>query len=104
MLKDLEKFNEFCKTRNQFSVTTFGSREERSCVYPLRHLAKEVQELLANPDDEMEWADCWLLFMDAAFRKGYSVDDLVNFGLQKLEINRNRTWEKQSNGVYFHKK
>jgi hypothetical protein len=104
MLTDLEKFNRFIKERDEFSFSTFGKPEVRGPIYPLRHLQVEVQELMDNPDDPMEWADCFLLLLDAARRKGYSVDDLVDFGLQKLEINRNRTWEKQSNGVYFHKK
>lgn len=99
---DVDKFNDFVKQRDEFSFSTFGSPETRGPIYPLRHLAKEVQELLANPDDEMEWADCFLLLLDAARRKGYSVDDLMNFALKKLEINRERKWNKQPDGTYRH--
>jgi hypothetical protein len=102
MLKDLVKFNDFCKDRREFSYKTFGNPSERDCVHPLVHLKEEVQELIDNPNDEMEWADCWLLLLDAAERKGYSVDDLVGFGLRKLEINKKRTWSKSSNGVFKH--
>jgi hypothetical protein len=102
MLKDLNKFNKFCEDRKQFSHSTFGTPESRGCAAPLLHLKEEVQELIDNPDDEMEWADCWLLFLDAASRKGYSVDDLVDFGNKKLEINKLRSWKKREDGVFKH--
>ena len=102
MLKDKDKFNKFCKERNAFSFKTFGSPEVRSCVEPLIHLKEEVNELIENPNDEMEWADCFLLLLDAAWRKGYSVDNLVEFASKKLEINKKRTWKKRSDGVYKH--
>lgn len=101
-LKNLRKFNRFVKERDEFSFKTFGSPEERSCIYPLKHLKKEVNELLENPDDPMEWADCFLLLLDAARRKGYSVDDLVKFGMKKLKINKKRKWKKQKDGTFKH--
>lgn len=103
-LKDVDGFNAFLQERDEFSFNTFGSVEVRTCIYPLRHLKKEVQELLDNPDDKMEWADCMLLLLDAARRKGYSIDDLLSFCKEKLAINRKRTWEKQEDGVFQHVK
>ena len=50
----------------------------------------------------MEWADCLLLLLDAAWRKGHSVQDLFDFADEKLQINKKRKWEKQSNGVFYH--
>jgi hypothetical protein len=102
MLTDLTKFNEFIEARNKFSSDTFGTPEERNCLGPLHHLQEEVKELIDNPEDEMEWADCFLLLLDAAWRKGYSVDDLTRFGIEKLKINQTRTWKKSENNVYKH--
>lgn len=104
MITHKKKFNAFCKKRNAFSQKTFGSPEERTCVEPLKHLLEEVQELIDNPDDEMEWADCFLLLLDAAWRKGYSVDDLRKFASRKLKINKKRTWTKRKDGVFKHVK
>ena len=100
--EDLNKFNKFCKDRREFSYKTFGTPAERDCIGPLIHLKEEVQELIDNPNDEMEWADCWLLLLDAAERKGYSVTDLIGFGRKKLEINKKRTWDRRSDGVFKH--
>jgi len=102
MLTDLNKFNEFIKERDEFSFKTFGTPNERGCECPLLHLQDEIKELLENPNDPMEWADCFLLLIDAARRKGYSIDDLLDFSIKKLEINKNRTWKKQPNGVFKH--
>lgn len=104
MLKDLDNFNKFCEDRKNFSYSTFGDSNTRGCESPLLHLREEISELIENPNDEMEWADCWLLLLDAACRKGYTVDDLVEFGKRKLEINKKREWVKQPSGVYKHKK
>lgn len=102
MLKDLDNFNKFIKDRNKFSSETFGTPEERDCLGPLHHLQEEVRELIDNTNDKMEWADCFLLLLDAAWRKGYTIDDLVEFAKLKLEINKTRSWKKDKNGVYKH--
>ena len=102
MLTNLDKFNNFIKDRQRFSNDTFGSPEVRDCIAPLTHLQDEIVELKENPNDEMEWADCMLLLLDAAWRKGHTVDDLLEFSIKKLEINKKRTWEKKPNGVYKH--
>jgi hypothetical protein len=102
MFQNLEKLNTFLKERREFSYKTFGSKEERGCEGPLTHLKKEIQELLDNPNDPMEWADCFLLLTDAADRKGHSFEDLVDFARKKLEINKARNWQPQTDGTYRH--
>ena len=57
-----------------------------------------------NPNDELEWADCFLLLLDAARRKGHSLDDLIKFANTKLEINKKRSWVKDNNGIFKHVK
>ena len=101
---DPDKIDQFITDRNHFSSNAFGTPAERDCIGPLRHLQEEVVELIENPDDHMEWADCFLLLLDAAWRKGHSVEDLFDFARQKLEINKKRTWAKKANGVYNHVK
>lgn len=99
---DTKKFEQFIKERNKFSGETFGSPEERDCMGPLYHLREEIDELIDNPNDTSEWADCLLLLLDAAWRKGHTFDELVGFAMAKLEVNKKRTWEKSVNGIYKH--
>lgn len=102
MLKNLNKFNQFIKDRNDFATKTFGSPDERGCVFPLKKLQDELEELIENPDDESEWADCLLCFLDAAWRKGHTFENLVDFSINKLKINKGRKWKKDKNGQFQH--
>jgi hypothetical protein len=58
----------------------------------LRHLEKEARETQAAPDDIEEYADCFLLILDAARRAGISPQQLVEAAQRKMVINRQRTW------------
>ena len=102
ILKDLKKFNEFSKDRQEFSHGAFGSPVAHPYTKVLLKLKKEVTELCENPDDEMEWSDVFLLILDAAERKGYLVDDLVGFASAKLAINKARGWIKEEDGTWRH--
>lgn len=77
-----------------WSDATFGSPEIRGPIGPLKHLQKEVAEVLANPTDLVEYADCLLLLMDAARRAGFSVDQLTNAAFKKHAENVNRIWDR----------
>jgi len=85
----------------QWSDATFGS--SRPATRPLHHLAKEILELLEAPDDQMEYADCLILLLDAFRMGGGSADDLIETCFQKLEINKKRKWgDPDENGVVEH--
>lgn len=102
MQVNLPALIEFLEERRKFSHKTFGTPEVRDCMGPLTHLKKEVKELHENPNDPMEWADCFLLLVDAADRKGMTFDNLVAVSRNKLEINKARNWVKQDDGTYRH--
>lgn len=101
-LDDLEKYNEFWQRYFEFSSKTFGTPAERGCLGPLHHLKEEIQELILSPNDTMEWADCYLLLMDAARRNGFNTNDLLRFAEAKLTINQTRVWKKTENEVFKH--
>lgn len=72
-----------------WSRATFG----RDTPLPaLKHLRREVDELIESPSDITEYADCLMLVLDAAHIAGISADQLVAAAWAKLEINRGRTW------------
>lgn len=101
MLRNLQKFNKFISDRNEFSSKTFGPPEKRGPLFPLDKLKQELNELIENPSDESEWTDCLLCFLDAAWRQGYEFENLVDFAIKKLKINKKRKW-KEENGNFQH--
>lgn len=83
-----------------FSMSTFGDRPPTA---PLHHLKKEIKECIKEPYDLEEYADCFLLLLDALRLAGFNVDNLVNKSFEKLEINKRRTWgEPDKNGAFQH--
>ncbi len=96
-IQDIEKF---CEDRSEFSYKTFGTKEERGPDGPLEHLKQEVQEVILEPKDRMEYADCFLLLLDAYHRSELGdLFDLIEDAKTKLKINKNRTWKK--NGLVY---
>jgi NTP pyrophosphatase (non-canonical NTP hydrolase) len=104
----------------EWSDITFGRyRIASSMVY---HLKKEVDELLEKlmiynqgeykspihltikrKEIYFEFADCFMLILDAASHFGLTADELMDFTSRKLEINKNRKWgEPDENGVVRH--
>lgn len=66
-------------------------------VYPTRtpevafaKMVGEVGEILANPEDPLEWADVAILLLDAAKLRGI---DIVQASHEKMGINEQRTWK-----------
>lgn len=61
---------------------------------------EEVPEVLRHPSDPMEWADVFILLLDAAKLQGVDIAKAVR---DKMEINRRRTWAVDpSTGVMRH--
>lgn len=59
----------------------------------LRHLAKEVQEAIENPHDIDEYADCFILLLDALRIAGFTTDYVFSAAEAKHEINKKREWQ-----------
>lgn len=76
--------------QGKWSQETFGLDSERGPIGPLKHLEKEIQEVLQDPSDEMEYIDCFFLIIDAIRRKGISIERFEQLLFQKLEINKAR--------------
>jgi len=93
----------------------------------LYHLKKEVDELIDSTkktklllgDDstyvdeltdqidktDMEFADCFMLLLDAASHSYIDAEQLIGLSYKKMEINKNRKWgEPDENGVVEHVK
>ena len=78
----------------------FGQATPHSTV---SHLVKEVQELLDDPYDSIEYADCLTLLLHAAHRAGINIESIIDVAWDKLDINRHREWgEPDEDGVVEH--
>lgn len=98
----MTEFGRFQEEAGRWSDSVFGV--DRNPRGPIAHLKKEVDELLDNPYDDMEYADCLMLILDAARCAGIPADDLLNTAWDKLAINRDlRDWGKpDADGVVEH--
>lgn len=95
-------FNQLWDDHADWSEATFGIDEERGPKGPLKHLEKEVKEALASPYDKEEYADLFLLVIDAARRSGMTCRQFINACRKKLEKCKGRTWIKGEDGVFEH--
>lgn len=65
---------------------------ERTMHSILSHLKSEIEELEAAPKDIMEFADCFMLLLDAASFQDIYMSDIWRAIGEKLEINKKRDW------------
>ena len=89
-----ESLADLASDQAEWSQETFGSDRDRGPLGALRHLEKEAGEAQAKPDDLDEYADCFLLILDAARRAGMRPINLIRHAQQKMKVNRARTWPK----------
>jgi hypothetical protein len=75
-----------------FSQEAFGPDTVRGPIGVLKHLKKEVDEVLEHPLDITEYADCLLLLLDASRRAGFTLDKLIQSAYDKLQVNKKRVW------------
>lgn len=84
--------NSFIKNHTVWSRNTFGP--DGNPMGSLKHLKKEVDEVLENPTDIIEYADCFILLCDAVRRAGFSFLQLLYTAIEKQKINEQRQWPK----------
>lgn len=91
-IRHFAKLQTLIREQAKWSQATFGSDLDRGPIGALKHLAKEVNETLEKPRDRTEYADCFLLVIDAARRAGITFGDLVEASADKLEVCKQRQW------------
>lgn len=79
--------------QRRFSLSTFGPGDARDRVAGLvDHIAKELREILAEPNDLEEWIDVAILAFDGAWRTGASPELIAGALRAKLAKNEARQW------------
>lgn len=81
---------EFLDEMAAWSIDTFGPGTRLDGV--LDHMAKEIEEARAKPDDVSEWADLAILAFDGAQRQGITGQQFIDAYRAKFAKNRSRTW------------
>jgi hypothetical protein len=105
-MKDLQKLMNDIR---EWSNSTFGADKQRT-IPLLHHLVKEVPEAIEACKEEgepfhgyYEFADCFMLLLDAANHFGMTAEDLMFYTSRKLEVNKTRKWgAPDENGVIEH--
>jgi len=85
-------FSDLVDEQREFSEAKFGTTEQRGPTGPLKHLAKEVEETLANPGDIKEWGDLLILWLDGLRRAGFKPHEAVKAAREKIKENWTREW------------
>src|SRR5215469_8931895 len=95
-------FTDFWYAQAAWSNKVFGTELERGPLGPARHLLKEVQEELIPAIESgaessvvhEEVIDCLFLIVDTARRAKLDPFTLIERAFEKLEVNRQREWQK----------
>lgn len=75
-----------------------------SCNGPLRHLKKEADEAMAQPEKIEEFADMAFLLLDALRRAGHTPPALVAAMQAKMPVLEGRHYEHTGGEVHEHKR
>lgn len=83
-----------------WSATAFP---DASTIDHIKKLKDEADEVIKEPSDIEEYADCVIALFAGAWKAEITFNILVGAIDQKLEVNKKREWVKLPNGVYQHK-
>lgn len=86
---------EYWEAHKEWSEKTFGLGGPKGSI---EHLKLEVEEVLENPQDIIEFADCQMLLYDAVRRAGFTYEEFWDACWKKLEICKKRKWKKSNPG------
>lgn len=73
-----------------WSEKTFGPGKRTEGI--VNHIKFELDEILADPLDIMEWVDVIILALDGAWRAGWEPQEIITAIKQKQLINEQRDW------------
>lgn len=79
-----------------WSKRTFGP--DRRTLGITEHIALELDEIKAEPDDLEEWVDVMILGFDGAWRTGHSPTEILEAYERKMNKNFARKWPKYEQG------
>jgi hypothetical protein len=87
---------------NSLSDFVFKTFPDASSNDHLKKLKIEADEAMQDNRDSSEYADCLMAVYGAAAKAGFSFDELIRAGFEKLNINKTRKWKRLPDGTYQH--
>jgi hypothetical protein len=79
--------------QREHSLKTFGPMDGGQTVQGiLKHIEKEVEEIRKDPSDLEEYIDVMILAMDAAYRSGFTPEQIAEMLMKKQLKNEARQW------------
>lgn len=82
-------FDRLQERASEWAEQTFGPT---SLEHKFARVQDEMVEIVAKPDDVVEWSDALLIFLHAAKAQGITANDIMNAGFEKLEVLKRRKY------------
>ena len=82
-----------------FSKKIFNKSDSVGHILKLK---EEADEVINEPTDIIEYADCFLCLFAAAYKAGFSYEDITKACEDKFKILKDRKWEISNSGLYQH--
>lgn len=95
-LGDMFDFKAYLEVQIKWSGIVFGQGPRTEGI--LKHIAKESDEVRAEPYDLEEWIDIVILAFDGAWRAGHSPSDIMAKMSAKQITNLDRKWHVPESG------
>jgi hypothetical protein len=93
----MPEIEDYLTRHRDWSERVFGpGRQTQGLV---EHIAKELDEIRAKPDDLVEWVDVMILAFDGYLRHGGTVDGLMRDLEAKQAANFRRRWPPPGDGM-----
>jgi dATP/dGTP pyrophosphohydrolase len=89
-LEPLFVIETYLRRQQIWSLRTFGEGQRTAGI--VKHIQKELAEILARPHDLTEWIDVVILALDGYWRHGGGVDAIMDYLQAKQNTNFARTW------------
>jgi len=83
----------------KFAVEKFP---DAGSIEHLKKLKHEADEAIAEPQNLVEYADILLALFGAAYKAGFTYEQLLEASEGKFEIVQKRTWKRLDDGTYQH--
>jgi hypothetical protein len=94
-----ERLRAVYQRHRQWSDETFGTRDQKGPIGPLKHLKDECDEAMENPNDISEFVDLQFLVWDSAYRAGHDLRALTDGCEQKMPILLARKYPQVPDGM-----
>ena len=89
---------------NEIGTWSKSAFPDADSIAHMKKAIAEAHEVIDNPSDITEYADCLIAIFAAAYKQNIELPELLTSIQSKLSLNKKRTWLKQSDGTYQHVK